>query len=103
MKTNEIGLARTISDENGRYGFAEGILNQKRIIFKIKARFCSEVFDASLPIASKKIEAKAVLVKIDDIKETNFHFRPLGRINITFKNRVLHALAAINASLGDTP
>lgn len=33
MKTNEIDLARSISDENGRYGFAEGILNQKRIIF----------------------------------------------------------------------
>ncbi len=33
MKTNEIDLARSISDENGQYGFAEGILNQKRIIF----------------------------------------------------------------------
>jgi len=61
------------------------------------------VFDTPLPIAPKKIEAKAVRIKIDDIKETNFHLRPLGRIDITFKNRVLNALAAINASLGDTP
>jgi hypothetical protein len=61
------------------------------------------MLDAMLPITAKRVEAKAVLLRVDQLDELVPQLGPLGWVHRAFKNGILHALAAIQALLGYAP
>jgi len=65
---------------------------------QVEHGFGTHVLDASLPVFTEVIEAKAILFGIDQITQALFEKGPLSAIYFNFKNRILNTLAVIAAS-----
>ena len=59
------------------------------------------MLDAALPFRAEKIESQAVVLKIGDFQKFGAKEDPLVVLQEAFKNRVLHALAVVEAGFGD--
>ncbi len=67
----------------------------------MKAGFGSEMFHPSFPIAPQEIEPEAVFGGVVFREQFCLEFFPLSRVGLTFKNRVLNALAVVFADFSD--
>lgn len=55
------------------------------------------MFDPSTPLATEKVEAQAVRLRVNRLQKARPHLDPECRINFAFKDRILHALPVIFA------
>ena len=68
--------------------------------FDVVAGVGPMVLHLVLPIRAEVIEAQAVGLRIDDVKQAAFEHHELRRVNLALENRILHALAIIETGLG---
>lgn len=54
-------------------------------------------------VFTKVVKPKAVFLQINDIKQRQFQLLTLGRVDLTFEDRVLHTLSISSAFAGDLP
>lgn len=91
--------ARTDRLVSAHLGFApsndEGTL-------EVGSRFGADMLDTAFATGAEIIVAQAVALKFDGLLKTGLKCRPLGRIYLNLENRILHALAEITTSFGDT-
>jgi len=79
--------------------FAEGPLGQQGALGIIPL-LGAEVLDPFLPVLPEIVKPQAIFLGVGHIDEGVFELDPLGWINQTFENGVLHALAAILTEFG---
>lgn len=68
---------------------------------QIEGRFGTDVFDASVAVGAQAVKAQTVGGGIDLCDQSSPQSHPLPRIDFTFEDRVLNALAEIKTSSGD--
>jgi hypothetical protein len=70
---------------------------------QVGCRLRAHMLNPTLPVRPEVIIAQAVMLQLDQSFKPCLQRGPLGRIDLDFENRILHALAEIAARLGDTP
>jgi hypothetical protein len=77
-----------------------GYISNDKCSFDVVAIMGAVVFDFVMPVAAEMIETETVGVQVDDVEQPGFERDKLGRIHLALEDRVLDALAVIEAGLG---
>ena len=61
--------------------------------FQIVGFLCAIVFDLRTFVLAKVVKTQTILLQIDDVKQCEFQLLALSRVDLAFKDGVLHALS----------
>jgi hypothetical protein len=61
------------------------------------------MLDTPVPLGSESIKPQGIVFEIGDFEETRLEFDKLRRVDLALEDGVLHALAIIEADLGNAP
>src|SRR5688572_18417403 len=68
---------------------------------EVQRRLGAVMLEAALPVGAEIVEPQAVGLRVDDLQQAVLEFGELRRIELALEDRVLHALAAVQAGPGD--